>query len=204
VSSTVTVPGLVVPVTHEAEPNACYDYFGNDMCGRPWRLLYDLPSTSRYHVQRFVLLGDVGPNDDENNRLHPDYSRMLQLTWNNGAITDFCEDLILLNDYFDDLYCIYGAPATPVLRACPATATVHAILTWDGPANLNMYVVRNSQGRWSGYGSGVLSTGNREELTATVDAASYTTDELICVTYYDPQPVVATPVPYRLEVEIVR
>jgi len=185
-SSPGIVSGLNVPAGYEVEPNACYDYYSGNLCGRP---------DSHYHLQRFTLLGEVSQTDDAENRAVPD-SPDFKTLWfySGGAKIDFCEDLVLLDDYFDPNS---GSP-TPVV----------ATLTWDGPWDLDLRLmerwrqcsVRNCWHGWSIRSSHNHPAGvNQEQVEAALSSLS---NMLLCVTWYDPNGVSGVTVPYRLDVEI--
>ena len=182
-SSTVTVPGLNVPVTYEVEPNACFKR-------RP----------SPFNVQRFTLTGEVSQTDDAKCRSDKDYSSSLLIKWDSGT-TDFCEDLVVIDDYWN----------------LPEGTPVVATLAWDGAQDLDLYLVERVQTcsvRSCSQGWNILSGSphpagvNAEQVAAvvrgTTDPGTQIFARLLCVTWYDPNVVPGVTVPYTLNAEIGR
>jgi hypothetical protein len=184
VSPPVIVSALEVPVTHEVEPNACFNR----------------SRSNRFHVQHFTLVGEVSQADDAQCRSERNEESSLWRKWTSGE-TDFCEDLVVVDDYFDFI----GGAATPVV----------ATLTWDGPQDLDLLLVERRQTCsvsrcsqwWPTLSRGDNPAGvNTEQVAAVVRDPTAPGDRvfgrLLCVTWYDPGVVAGVSVPFTLTAEI--
>jgi len=205
--ATAAVANLAVQSISEVEPNAEYC---SGCCTIGHGSLKNHPCQEMAHVKRFVLRGTVNQSDDESTRQQTAPLDLREVLWVRTGQTDpsgiwireFCEDLVLLDDYFEEIYEVNGKTA------------ISATLSWFGPSlNLNLYKVHwelsPNPFYWTNVVAGERPNPRLEQKTLHAILSgppygSWPPSQLLCVSWADGSATTDAPIPYSLSVKIVR